>query len=228
MDDSSSDDESVCSAHVEPDASLSSRQPSHHGFSVAHPGRSAEGEEAQAKLAAPTLKTPASTILAVLRLQARKAMQRSVDRMHRVLARQREQYEEQCPLNAAPSLGASPAGEETNQRLVAAYEKMDISLCSLLSSVEEVREAEKMVQPQNIVRPAVIALAVSAQSTTWRLEDIRNAPFPRLGDAIVKVFLAAYSNREHTENKPKVKRKQKVQNVQVPHPDSTKKRRSQD
>jgi hypothetical protein len=175
----------------------------------------AEGEEVQAEIAAPTLKTPTSTILAVLRLQARKNMQKSVDRMHRVLARQREQYEEQCPLHASQSLADTPAAEEANQRLVAAYEKMDISLSSLLKSVEEVREAEKLVQPLNLVRPAVIALAVSAPSNTWRLEDIRNAPFPRLGDAIVKVFLAAYSNKEQTDNRPKVKRKQKIQNEQV-------------
>ena len=147
-------------------------------------------------------------VLAARRIHARAALRRSVTRMHNVLFAQRALFEEEQPkhrIDAACQVNATK--DDAERQLEASYAAMYLALDTLVERLQSVRRAEHVVHPEECVRPAVLGLAVSGPSTSWRVEDIRppDAPLPRLCDAVTKVFLAAFSNSDMALNRCKRK-----------------------
>ena len=137
------------------------------------------------------------------KLLAKKAMDRDTKRLHGLLAEQREHSEllqTSCKVDEAEVID-----DQAEEQLKGAYETLALRVSSVISAITEVRELERRLHPKELVRPAVIALAVSAPSSTWSLDTWVHAPMPQLAAVVESVFKAAYSNPE-TEGGNRLKR----------------------
>ena len=159
-------------------------------------------------------------LLANRRGSARRAMQFAADRLHRVLAEQRQFYAERFPdvnghlqtqaaLSATtlpPQAAAQPPRDDSAANAVEeAYKLVDERAASLRTALELLRRAECTSNPLPGIVPAVVAFAVSAPGTTWAFDSFQSqgTPLPRVVKVLESLFLAAYSNPTHLENKPK-------------------------
>ena len=65
------------------------------------------------------------------------------------------------------------------------------------------RRTGRILCPSAFAQPVVVMLAVSAPSTSWAVDDVILAPFPRIAASIKDIFLAGYSNPDKRDNKLK-------------------------
>ena len=84
--------------------------------------------------------------------------------------------------------------EEANARFNAVHRQ-------LLVEIDAVRAAERVLNPCELVKPAVVAMAVSAPSTSWTIHEFAAAPFPNFIRAMNETFEACYTNKEKTDNR---------------------------
>ena len=148
---------------------------------------------------------PSSTLLASRRIATRGSLLRVAKRVLEVLEQQRAHTERVIPLSTIAVDDLQPAGnqglleEELNEAYVAASRQ----LADLKTAIVAVRGLERQVRPGLLDRPAVMALAISAPSTSWALDCVELTPVPRLAEIVSSVFTAAFSNPENGENKLK-------------------------
>ena len=134
---------------------------------------------------------------------------RATRRHHTVLVSQRMHLETSQPEFAisADADKLHPVGmslEEARRQVDEAYEQMDVHVKALVDSLERVRRTERILCcPSAFAQPAVVMLAVSAPSTSWAVDDVILAPFPRIAASIKDIFLAGYSNPDKRDNKLK-------------------------
>ena len=161
-----------------------------------------------------------SMLLASRRGSARRALQLAANRLHGLLAEQRLFYEERFPddnglRQAQAALSATtlpphaaaqpPRNDSATDAVEEAYKLVDERAASLRAALELLRRAECASNPLTGIVPAVVAFAVSAPGTTWALDSFQSqgTPLPRVVKVLESLFLAAYSNPTHLENKPK-------------------------
>ena len=147
---------------------------------------------------------PSSTLLASRRIATRGSMLRVSKRVLAVLEQQRAHTEKVIPPSTVSVDELHPQGtqhleEELNEAYVAASRK----LADLKTAIVAVRGLERQVRPGLLDRPAVMALAISAPSTSWALDCVELTPVPRLAEIVTSVFNAAFSNPDNRDNKLK-------------------------
>jgi len=153
-------------------------------------------------------KTITTRELAAYKGGSKLSLRRVIRRYHTILVKQRTHFETIQPefAVAVDADGKPPTGmslEEARRQIDEAYAQMDVHVKALVDSLERVRGAERMLNPSAFAQPAVILLAVSAPSTSWALDEVIHAPFPRISAALKDIFLAGYSNPDKSENRTK-------------------------
>jgi len=149
-------------------------------------------------------------------------MQFAADRLHGVLAEQRQFYKDRFPddnglslaqavssATALPQAAAQlPRHDLATTAVEEAYKLVDERAASLRTALELLRRAECASCPLTGSVPAVVAFAVSAPGTTWALDSFQSqgTPLPRVVTILESLFLAAYSHPTRLENRPKKKR----------------------
>ena len=153
-------------------------------------------------------KASTASDLAAYRGGIRVSLRRATRRYHAVLVRQRMHLETSQPefAVAADADKLLPVGmslEEARRQVDEAYEQMDVHVKALVDSLKRVRQTERILCPSAFAQPAIVMLAVSAPSTSWAVDDVIIAPFPRIAASIKDIFLAGYSNPDKRDNKLK-------------------------
>jgi len=153
-----------------------------------------------------------STLLATRRVACKSSVSRVLLKLHQVLQEQRDHTEELQPwLRIGDPV--EPHEDIMTSKLLAekalqdANDAMEVRLRDLVLAIETVRRATSAVDPTALVKPAVVALSVSAPSTSWALDTWIYAPMPQLSRAVTSVFKAAYSQPETEENANRLKRR---------------------
>ena len=77
----------------------------------------------------------------------------------------------------------------------------------LLVEIAAVRAAQRVLNPCELVKPAVVAMAVSAPSTSWTIHEFAAAPFPNFIRAMNETFEACYTNEDKADNRLSKKRR---------------------
>ena len=90
--------------------------------------------------------------------------------------------------------------EEANARFNAVH-------WQLLVEIAAVRAAQRVLNPCELVKPAVVAMAVSAPCTTWTIHEFAAVPFPKFIRAMNETFVACYTNKEKADNRLLKKRR---------------------
>lgn len=166
-------------------------------------GAGEEAREGEETAAPPARAKDKSTELANRRVAGKAAVSRVLSKLHQVLVEQRAHTEELHPSLRAEGVSTTVVPESqtiAEQALREATESMQQRLRELIAAIDVVREATRAVDPKALAKPAVVALAVSAPSTSWAFDKWIQAPMPQLADAVVAVFKASYSNPEAEGN----------------------------
>jgi len=159
-----------------------------------------------AEAAVPEKRSNIQSRLGMRRLIAKRRIERVVRDMHKILVEQRLMYEETHPESvtaAAPTPRAALDPEVAAEELRLAREALTQGVDALVVLFRRVRAAEKQVSPNSLDCPAVLAFAVSAPGTSWYCEDWRRTPVPLFAESMKKLFLAAFTNENETENRLK-------------------------
>ena len=140
------------------------------------------------------------------RCEARVAVKRTAKKLHNVLTEHRSRFESIQPEFVIPDLECS-LEERTalENNLEEEYAALNRDVDAVVARLARVRRAERALNPKEFAKPAVLLYGVSAQTTTWQVDEVRMAPFPRIADAVLKVVLAGYSDPDPAVNKPKRK-----------------------
>ena len=107
----------------------------------------------------------------------------------------------------SPTFLTDAQREEAESNLKEAYARFDASYEKFIVDIASVRAAERVLNPCDFAKPAVLAMAVSAPCTTWSTHQFSAAPFPKFVSAIHNTFKACYTNEDSRANRLKVIRK---------------------
>ena len=100
----------------------------------------------------------------------------------------------------------SAAERETAElQLKDAHAQLDTVLEQLTAKIRAVRDIEKVLNPCEFAKPAVVSLAVSAPSMYWSIHEIGELPFPKLAATVRSTFEACYTNEDKASNRLKRK-----------------------
>jgi hypothetical protein len=152
------------------------------------------------------------------RLSHKKTFTKKIARYYEILQKQRTHFETQHPGHVSPSepvLQKDETLEQAEAILAEAYGELDVPLQALLSGIDKIRRIERRIHPQEIVRPAVMALAVSAPSTTWSSEVWFEGPFPNLAKMLETTFLRSFSFPDILQNRPRPPKRKKIKDPDV-------------
>ena len=151
-----------------------------------------------------------SADLCALRLSALRAIKFSLNRLQRVLKRQRAHYEDRVPEMAVAMERAliPPTSDELKARqdaVEAAYVVLEGQAALLRTSLQNVRMAETALEPTASWTPAAVAFSVSAPGSQWSVDQVFSdgTPHPRVLNTLKSLFEAAYSNPDKKKNKLK-------------------------
>jgi len=155
--------------------------------------------------------------LAGARISHKRTFKKKIARYYDILQQQRAHFETQHPGHVSslePVLQKDETVEQAEAILAEAYEALNLPLQALLAGIDKIRRIERRIHPQEVVRPAVLALAVSAPSTTWSSDMWFQGPFHNLAKMIETIFLRSFSFPEILQNRPRPpKRKFKTPDV---------------
>lgn len=144
------------------------------------------------------------------RRKSRKLLTKHATSMFRTLCMQRRQYEENLPESMEPNRVGEPAGPTRDaivEALGSAYANMEEHAERVVLDMIAIRRLESVINPGELLKPAVMALTVSAPGPSWTAEDAILCPFPRIAGAVKKMFFAGYSHPDPDLNRlPGVKR----------------------
>ena len=151
--------------------------------------------------------------LAGARLSHKRTFKKKIARYYEILQQQRDHFENQHPGHVSsfePVLQQDETIEQAEAILAEAYGALDVPLQALLSGIDKIRRIESRIHPQEVVRPAVLALAVSAPSTSWSSDMWFQGPFPNLVKLLETIFLRSFSFPDILQNRPRPPLKRKV------------------
>ena len=144
------------------------------------------------------------------RRKSRKLLTKHATSMFRTLCMQRRQYEENLPESMEPIRVGEPPGPTRDaivEALGSAYANMEEHVERVVLDMIAIRRLESVINPGELLKPAVMALTVSAPGPSWSAEDSILCPFPRIAGAVKKMFFAGYSHPDPDLNRlPGVKR----------------------
>ena len=140
----------------------------------------------------------------VARSAAVNRLRKAVQNYARVSSDLRANFLVRCPSRSAAQTAIAPG--PARERIETELENVKVELADLVekmvSTVALARTLEAKLDEKNVVRPAVISLAVDAPSTSWQqLSLIDEAPMRYMAHSIERIFLAAYSNADACENR---------------------------
>ena len=117
---------------------------------------------------------------------------RATRRHHTVLVSQRMHLETSQPefaisADADKLLPVGMSLEEARRQVDEAYEQMDVHVKALVDSLDRVRRAEHIGTCATYSRHAA---GRQPPSTSWAVDEVVHAPFPRIASALKDIFLA--------------------------------------
>ena len=111
----------------------------------------------------------------------------------------------ECVINAR---ALSAAERETAElQMKDAHAQLDAVFEQFVAKIRAVRDIERVLNPCEFAKPAVVALAVSAPSASWSIHEFGSMPFPKLAATIRGTFEACFSNKNMATNRLKRRRR---------------------
>ena len=96
---------------------------------------------------------------------------------------------------------------EDPPRITQEYEAMELLAPGFIKAVADTRTAMLSMEPVLRFRPAVVAFCVDAPGAKWNPLMWQECPLPRIVPIIQKVFMAAFSSQEMSENVASIPRR---------------------
>jgi len=156
------------------------------------------------------------------RMWARKRMCSAMESLVSNLKQQRERFvteNPRHPLALGPGLPLGSNGqvqqlgeeeEEDTPRLAQEYAAMELLATGFIKAIADARTAMLSVEPVLRFRPAVVAFCVDAPGAKWNPLMWQECPYPRIVPILQKVFMAAFSSQEMSENVAVIPRRSRL------------------